>query len=170
MSAVWIQRPLRSARVRLTGQLKLTVTLSPPIISSVTALLELFRIAKTNVSTQAYPAEAGARIPQAHELAGRQSGVASSPSSGSSAPDRRLASTPKPLRWPSSSHLHTSAEIERVRAAGRSWAHPLAVLIAAPNDLDHNRLGMAVSKRVGSAVVRNRVRRRIREFVRLRQH
>lgn len=44
------------------------------------------------------------------------------------------------------------------------------MLVAAPNDLDHIRLGTAVSKRVGSAVVRNRVRRRIREIVRLRQH
>ena len=44
------------------------------------------------------------------------------------------------------------------------------MLVAAPNGLDHNRLGLSVSKRVGSAVVRNRVRRRIREIVRLRQH
>lgn len=44
------------------------------------------------------------------------------------------------------------------------------MLVAAPNELGHIRLGLAVSKRVGSAVVRNRVRRRIRELVRLRQH
>jgi ribonuclease P protein component len=148
----------------------LTVTPPGPIISPVTALFGAFRIAKTHVSTQACSAQARARISQAHELAGRQSGAAASPASGPQAPDRRLVSTPRPLRWPADAHLRTSAEIERVRAAGRSWAHPLAVLVAAPNDLDRFRLGLSVSKRVGSAVVRNRVRRRIREIVRLRQH
>ncbi|MFN0072118.1 MAG: ribonuclease P protein component [Chloroflexota bacterium] len=63
-----------------------------------------------------------------------------------------------------------AVEFQRMRSAGRSWAHPFAVLVAMPNDLDHLRLGFAVSKRVGSAVVRNRVRRRIREIIRLRQH
>jgi ribonuclease P protein component len=149
---------------------KLTVTPARPIISPVTALLGAFRIAKTHVSTQACSAQARARISQTHELAGRQSGAAASPASGAQAADRRLDSQPRPLRWPKSAHLRKSAEIERVRTSGRSWAHPLVVLIAGPNDLHSVRLGLAVSKRVGSAVARNRVRRRIREIIRLRQH
>jgi ribonuclease P protein component len=36
-----------------------------------------------------------------------------------------------------------------------------------PNNLDHNRYGFVTSKRLGKAVVRNRVRRRLREIVRL---
>lgn len=36
-----------------------------------------------------------------------------------------------------------------------------------PNDLPISRFGFSVSKRVGGAVVRNRVRRRVREAVRL---
>lgn len=36
-----------------------------------------------------------------------------------------------------------------------------------PNDLDHNRFGFVTSKRVGKAVVRNRVRRRLSESVRV---
>ena len=35
------------------------------------------------------------------------------------------------------------------------------------NGLDHSRFGFLVSKRIGNAVVRNRVRRRLREVVRL---
>lgn len=54
-----------------------------------------------------------------------------------------------------------------MRAAKRSWATPLLVLHAAPNDRAETRIGISVSKRVGGAVVRNRVRRRIREAVRL---
>jgi ribonuclease P protein component len=35
-----------------------------------------------------------------------------------------------------------------------------------PNNTDHNRYGFVTSKRLGGAVVRNRVRRRLREIVR----
>jgi ribonuclease P protein component len=45
------------------------------------------------------------------------------------------------------------------------WAHPLLVLYAAPNDLGLVRSGFTVSGRVGHAVVRNRVRRRLRAAV-----
>ena len=37
---------------------------------------------------------------------------------------------------------------------------------SAPNQLQHNRYGFITSKRLGKAVVRNRVRRRLREGVR----
>ncbi len=39
-----------------------------------------------------------------------------------------------------------------------------------PNNLPHWRLGLAVSRRVGSAVARNRVKRLAREAFRLSQH
>jgi len=41
------------------------------------------------------------------------------------------------------------------------------VLRALPNNLEYNRLGFSVSRKVGKAVVRNRVRRRLREALRL---
>jgi hypothetical protein len=40
------------------------------------------------------------------------------------------------------------------------------VLRSVPNQLPHNRYGFVTSKRVGKAVVRNRVRRRLREAIR----
>lgn len=46
---------------------------------------------------------------------------------------------------------------------------PLTVFVHA-NGLDHPRLGLSVGKRVGSAVRRNAVKRRIREAFRLLQH
>jgi ribonuclease P protein component len=51
----------------------------------------------------------------------------------------------------------------------RVTAGPLVVW-AAPNDELHCRLGLAISRRAGSAAVRNRIRRLIRESFRLLQH
>ena len=56
-----------------------------------------------------------------------------------------------------------------MRREGRSWAHPLLVLCALPNDLEHSRFGFSVSHWVGKAVVRNRAKRLMREAMRLRQ-
>ena len=64
--------------------------------------------------------------------------------------------------------LRKSGDFQLVRREGRSWAQPLLVLYARPNALDQTRVGLVVSKRVGGAVVRNRVRRRLREAARLR--
>jgi ribonuclease P protein component len=65
--------------------------------------------------------------------------------------------------------LRTSADFRRVRDhALRGWPHPLLVLYAAPNDLGRTRIGITVSSRVGNAVVRNKVRRRLREALRVR--
>lgn len=63
--------------------------------------------------------------------------------------------------------LRSSADFQRVRAGKRSWAHPLLILYAEPNEVGHPRLGVSVSRRIGKAVVRNRVRRRVREAARL---
>lgn len=65
--------------------------------------------------------------------------------------------------------LRTSADFQRVRdSAPRGWPHPYFVVFVAPNDLDVTRVGITVSGRVGNAVVRNKVRRRIREGLRAR--
>ncbi len=62
--------------------------------------------------------------------------------------------------------LTYDADFRRVRKQGTSWAHPFAILCALPNNLPHNRYGFSVSKRLGGAVVRNRVKRLLRESVR----
>jgi ribonuclease P protein component len=63
--------------------------------------------------------------------------------------------------------LRTPADFRRAREQGpRGWPHPLLVLNVVTNDLGRTRVGITVSSRVGNAVVRNRVRRRLREAVR----
>jgi len=58
--------------------------------------------------------------------------------------------------------LTRSADFERVRQAGKSYPHPLVVLLALPNELEIVRIGVAAGKSVGNAVVRNRAKRLLR--------
>jgi len=58
--------------------------------------------------------------------------------------------------------LTRSTDFKRVRRLGRSYAHPLVVLITLPNHGLVVQVGIAASKSVGNAVARNRVKRRIR--------
>lgn len=62
--------------------------------------------------------------------------------------------------------LRKSADFERVRRLGRSFAHPLVVLIARPNDLETVRIGVSAGRSVGGAVQRNRAKRRLRALLR----
>jgi ribonuclease P protein component len=58
--------------------------------------------------------------------------------------------------------LTANSDFQRVRREGRSWSHPLLVLIARANNLGQTRVGITASKAVGGAVVRNRAKRRLR--------
>lgn len=65
--------------------------------------------------------------------------------------------------------LKQNYEFRRVYSKGKSGVSPLLVVYARPNRGARNRLGVTVSTKLGKAVVRNRVRRRLREIYRLSQ-
>jgi ribonuclease P protein component len=66
--------------------------------------------------------------------------------------------------------LRKNADFQRVRLSGRSEANRHLVLVALPNKLEHSRFGFAVSKRIGNAVKRSKIKRQLREVVRLKQN
>ena len=63
--------------------------------------------------------------------------------------------------------LKLNGDFRRVYARGKSAVRSRVVVYCRRNRLDRNRTGYTVSRKLGKAVVRNRIRRRLREIVRL---
>ena len=57
-------------------------------------------------------------------------------------------------------------DFKRVRQSGKSYAHPLIVLIVQANDEMKIRIGVAAGRTVGTAAKRNRAKRLMREAMR----
>ena len=55
----------------------------------------------------------------------------------------------------------------KVYHQGKSYANKYLVMYVLNNDLEENRFGITVSKKVGNSVIRHRVTRLIRESIRL---
>ena len=62
--------------------------------------------------------------------------------------------------------LTRSEDFKRVRRSGKSYAHPLVVLIVQKSDQPRLRVGVAAGRTVGTAVLRNRSKRLLREAIR----
>ena len=63
-------------------------------------------------------------------------------------------------------YLTKPEQYTNVYERGTSWVNNVAVLKAFPNNLELSRYGFSVSSRVGGAVIRNRIKRRLREIFR----
>lgn len=71
------------------------------------------------------------------------------------------------LRFPKSARLFRASEFQRMKLEGVSFHGKLFVLSVLKNvPTPEVRIGLITSRRVGGAVARNRVRRRLREIVR----
>lgn len=63
--------------------------------------------------------------------------------------------------------LKKDSDFRKVYKHGKSFANKYLVLYILKNKSEYSRVGMSVSKKVGKAVTRNRVRRLIKEVYRL---
>ena len=73
-----------------------------------------------------------------------------------------------PLSFGAVDRLHRSAEFIRLQRSGLRFQSPHFVLYAGTleTEPERSRLGVTVSRRIGNAVIRNRVKRRVREIFR----
>ena len=70
------------------------------------------------------------------------------------------------MRFKPRQRLRTGVEFDAVFKRGTRIGGRLFLVVAAPNRESHDRLGLAVSRKVGGAVQRNRARRLLRESFR----
>lgn len=64
--------------------------------------------------------------------------------------------------------LRGKSRFATIQQQGKRWVHSWLILGGLPNDLGFTRCGFVVSRRLGKATERNRIRRRLREAVRQR--
>jgi len=68
---------------------------------------------------------------------------------------------------PAEQRLTKRQQYALVYSQGRSWVNSLVVMKALPNGFTLSRYGFSVSRQIGKAVARNRVKRLLREILRL---
>ena len=69
-----------------------------------------------------------------------------------------------------SESLKKNQGFQSVYRKGRSYANKLLVMYVLENNMERNRLGISVSKKVGNSVVRHHVTRLVRESYRLQEN
>jgi len=127
---------------------------------------------EAHVSAEPCAASSGPRIPGADEDARGARHPQAASGQGSQAPrgleplEARVSLGAERLRR--EDRLRKAREFRDVSGDARRRASPRFVVLAAParRAVSASRLGLAVSRRVGRGVVRNRVKRRVREWFR----
>lgn len=66
--------------------------------------------------------------------------------------------------------LRKNIEFKRVYKNGKNYWNRNLILYVKKNDYDYNRVGFSITKKVGNSVVRNKIRRRLKEIYRLNIH
>ena len=79
---------------------------------------------------------------------------------------RASAAKEYPLGLPRHQRLRRSVDIQRVQRTGHRIRRRLLLMLVVRSDTSQTRVGLTVSRKVGNAVNRNRVKRWLREAIR----
>ena len=66
--------------------------------------------------------------------------------------------------------IKKTADFKIVYKLGKAFSNKYFVMYVYPNDKSFARLGLSINKKIGKAILRNKIRRRIKEFFRLNKH
>ncbi|RJP19389.1 MAG: ribonuclease P protein component [Candidatus Abyssobacteria bacterium SURF_5] len=72
--------------------------------------------------------------------------------------------------FPRARRLHKQHEFQKIYRAGHREASRYLTIYACPAEGRRGKLGIVAGKRLGKAVKRNKIRRALKEIVRLNQH
>lgn len=159
------------------------LTGSAPVTGSARAasLNKLAATDEKDLSTAQSPTQTHPRIPGPHGVAGGTQDTETPAHPGARAADgldsaqaTRLDREPterahREWSFGPADRLHRRAEYLLLQKIGARYQTAHFVMYAGRlTEIDRSRLGMTVSRRIGSAVVRNRTRRRVRECYRLK--
>ena len=124
-------------------------------------------VAQTHLSTQSAPSPQDARLPRAHEDQGGPQGPGGAPQEGPPSPHAHLK-LPRARAgdFPARRALGTPRRIRGGLSQRRRRSSAQFVIFYRANGGPQSRFGISVKKALGGAVVRNRIRRRIREILR----
>jgi ribonuclease P protein component len=118
---------------------------------------------ETHLSAQRTQAGEDARVPQAHVYQGRPGGDPVAPGEGTPSPVGVISA--ESPQWPLTPirSRRTFEDLRRSRIRGRSG--PLTVVFVPQNTWSRCEVAYAINKKLGNAVTRNKLRRRLRSIL-----
>jgi len=128
---------------------------------------------EANVSTEQPTTQTHTRLPGTHGHGGRPPSIEAAARQGTQTADRQhspeaagLTPPAADQRLPKSRRIRKRVEYVKLQRVGRRRSGMRFVVITMPSRAASSRLGITASRRVGGAVVRNRIKRLVREFFR----